>query len=475
MLEALEDFDNKPAFLINDNTISIKDRTKLIKEHANISNVYSPIQYIKENECVFNVNGQFYVKKGNTLAKLSEEYVPQLSESFIALCQLVNDPHVSINENYITLVGNDKVANIFENHIEINGNKETKESLRDLNEMSLRYDFDTNFFVMASCLAENFNNIANVNFAKHIALNEDAGVNVDLFNLNGNIFVNAVNEEMLKATFYHNVNPIQCRNLINNHMGINVASLFEELIPSQDKLYLRLNETKSEYEASIAKYEATIEKLKKAKEEDISEDSEKKLDAAIEAAQAKVDELKKEYKDWQDDVDKVTKPDSKSEDADKDEDIEDDNTEVEKSNEPIDAEDVEAVKADLSTPLSQEAGDLSISDDEFDSYLEGDSEVPGDEMDPTDVNMAHHALAGDGRENEEPNPDELADPMGDDEISAEDGEATLTPVDTDDEDPFDAEIGGDEEELPLVMKKKLIQTNQLILKVTKKLLKNQLM
>ena len=448
MLEALEDFDNKPAFLINDNTISIKDRTKLIKEHANISNVYSPIQYIKENECVFNVNGQFYVKKGNTLAKLSEEYVPQLSESFIALCQLVNDPHVSINENYITLVGNDKVANIFENHIEINGNKETKESLRDLNEMSLRYDFDTNFFVMASCLAENFNNIANVNFAKHIALNEDAGVNVDLFNLNGNIFVNAVNEEMLKATFYHNVNPIQCRNLINNHMGINVASLFEELIPSQDKLYLKLNETKSEYEASIAKYEATIEKLKKAKEEDISEDSEKKLDAAIEAAQAKVDELKKEYKDWQDDVDKVTKPDSKSEDADKDEDIKDDNTEVEKSNEPIDAEDVEAAKADLSTPLSQEAGDLSISDDEFDSYLEGDSEVPGDEMDPTDVNMAHHALAGDGRENEEPNPDELADPMGDDEISAEDGEATLTPVDTDDEDPFDAEIGGDEEELP---------------------------
>ncbi len=448
MLEALEDFDNKPAFLINDTTISIKDRTKLIKEHANISNVYSPIQYIKENECVFNVNGQFYVKKGNTLAKLSEEYVPQLSESFIALCQLVNDPHVSINENYITLVGNDKVANIFEDHIEINGNKETKESLRDLNEMSLRYDFDTNFFVMTSCLAENFNNIANVNFAKHIALNEDAGVNVDLFNLNGNIFVNAVNEEMLKSTFYHNVNPIQCRNLINNHMGINVASLFEELIPSQDKLYLRLNETKSEYEASIAKYEATIEKLKKAKEEDISEDSEKKLDAAIEAAQAKVDELKKEYKDWQDDVDKVTKPDSKSEDTEKDDDIEDDNTEVEKSNEPIDAEDVEAAKADLSTPLSQEAGDLSISDDEFDSYLEGDSEVPGDEMDPTDVNMAHHVLAGDGKENEEPNPDELADPMADEELPAEGDEDTLTPVNTDDEDPFDAEISGDEDELP---------------------------
>lgn len=453
ILEELELFNNAPAFLVNDKTMSIKDRTRLIKEHANVSNVYSPVQYIKENECVFNVNGQFYVKKGNTLAKLSEEYIPQLSEKFISLCQLVNDPRVIMNEDHITLVGNNKIANIYESYIDINGNKESIESVRDLGEMQLKYDFDNNFFIMTSCLAENFDNIANVNFAKHIALNEDEGINIDLFNLSGNIFVNAVNESMLTSTFYHNVNPIQCRNLINNHMGINVSYLFEDLLPSQDKMYLKLNETKNEYEASIAKYEATIEKLKKAKEEDISEDGEKKLDAAIEAAQAKVDELKKEYKDWQDDVDKVTNPENnKDEKSEKDSDAEDsdnnqdDNTEEEKGNEPIDAEDVEAAKADLSTPLSQEGNDLSLSDDEFDTYLEGGSEVPGDEMDPTDVNMAHHALAGDGRENEEPNPDELEDPMGgEDELPADSEEDTLPQVNTDDEDPFDAEIGGDEE------------------------------
>ena len=450
ILEELELFNNAPAFLVNDKTMTIKDRARLIKEHANVSNVYSPVQYIKENECVFNVNGQFYVKKGNTLAKLSEEYVPQLSEKFISLCQLVNDPRVIMNEDHITLVGNNKIANIYESYIDINGNKESIESVRNLGEMQLKYDFDNNFFIMTSCLAENFNNIANVNFAKHIALNEDEGINIDLFNLSGNIFVNAVNESMLTSTFYHNVNPIQCRNLINNHMGINVSYLFEDLLPSQDKMYLKLNETKNEYEASIAKYEATIEKLKKAKEDDISEDGEKKLDAAIEAAQAKVDELKKEYKDWQDDVDKVTNPENnKDEKSEKDSEAEDnqndDNTEEEKGNEPIDAEDVEAAKADLSTPLSQEAGDLSVSDDEFDSYLEGGSEVSGDEMDPTDVNMAHHALAGDGKENEEPNPDELGDPMKDEELPAEDGEEPLPQVNTDDEDPFDTEIGNDEE------------------------------
>lgn len=455
ILEELEMFNNTPAFLVNDKTMSIKDRARLIKEHANVSNVYSPVQYIKENECVFNVNGQFYVKKGNTLAKLSEEYIPQLSEKFISLCQLVNDPRVIMNEDHITLVGNNKIANIYESYIDINGNKESIESVRNLGEMQFKYDFDNNFFIMTSCLAENFNNIANVNFAKHIALNEDEGINIDLFNLSGNIFVNAVNESMLTSTFYHNVNPIQCRNLINNHMGINVSYLFEDLLPSQDKMYIKLNETKNEYEASIAKYEATIEKLKKAKEEDISEDSEKKLDAAIEAAQSKVDELKKEYKDWQDEADKVTNPennkDEKSEkdsNADDSDNNQDDNTEEEKGNEPIDPEDVEAAKADLSTPLSQEAGNLSISDDEFDSYLEGDAEVPGDEIDPTDINMAQHALDGDGEENEEPDSDELEDPMNtedNNELPTEDSDNTLSQVNTDDEDPFDAEVSDDEE------------------------------
>lgn len=388
MMEELERFNDKPAFLLNDATMTIKDRANLIKEHANVSNLYSPIQYIKDNECAFNVNGQFYIKKGNTLAKLSEEYIPDLKEKFIALCQLVNDPRVIMNEDHITVVGNGKIANIFESYIDINGNKESIESVRDLGNMQLKYDFDNNFFIMTSCLAENFDNIANINFAKHIALNEDEGISVDIFNLNGNIYVNTINESMLKSTFYHNVNPIQCRNLINNHMGINVSYLFEDLIPAQDKMYLKLNETKDEYEASIAKYEATIEKLKKAKEEDISEDSEKKLDAAIEAAQNKVDELKKEYKDWQDEVDKEINPENnKEKDVEDDEtsnaednkdskDTEDDNTDVEKSNEPIDADDVEAAKADLSTPLSQEDGkDLNISDDEFDSYLEGGKEV----------------------------------------------------------------------------------------------------
>ena len=429
ILNAVQFNDPEISATINEKTTAVKDQIKLIREDANVSPIYSPVQYIKENECIFNANGQFYVKKGNTLAKLSDEYLNQLSESFVSLCQLVNDPHVTINKDSITLVGTDKVANIYEGYAEINGNKETKETLRDLNEMYCKYDYDTNFFIMTSCLLENFNNIANVNFGKHIALNMNEGVNVDMFRLGNNIFVNAVNESMFKSTFYHNVNPIQCRNIINNHMGINVASLFEDLLPSQDKLLLKLNETKEEYESSIEKYETTIEKLKAAKEDCSSEENEKKLEAAIESAEKKVEELKKEYKDWQSkaeaatdaDKDEKTNDEAKAKKAAKDDqDLEDDpNTDVEKSNEPIDADEVDAVKAELSQPIRSEEiddeEDQTISDDEFDSYLDKDSEN-------TEVSMMHHALSGDGSENDVPDESDLDEPLKDgfDEVSVDD-------------------------------------------------------
>lgn len=375
LIEALSKDNCALVETLDEKSLAVKDKIKLIREDANVSSIYSPVQYIKENECVFNANGQFYVKKGNTLAKLNPEYINQLREDFIALAQLVNDPHVKINEDSITLVGNDKVATIYEGYVDINGCRETTDTLRDLNEMCMKYDFDTNFFIMASCLHENYNKIAKVDFAKHISLNANEGINLDMFRLGNNIFINTVNEDIDKSTFYHNVNPLQCRNIINRHMGINVASLFEDLIPSQEKILLKLNETKEEYEASIEKYENMISRLKKAKDECVSVDNEEKLDTAIESAETKLDELKKEYKQWQKDVKDNT---DKVDDDEKEN--QDDNTEVEEPNKPIDAKEVDDVKDELAQPLDndetsvEDEEDPTITDDEFDSYLNGDED-----------------------------------------------------------------------------------------------------
>lgn len=378
MLEAIE----RNSYLLNgadtieDKSLLIADKIKLVRENANISAIYSPVQYIRENECVFNANGQFYVKKGNSLAKLSNEYLNQLSETFVSLCQLINDPRVIINEDSIVLVSNDKIATIFEGYVDINGNRETTDTLRNLNEMCIKYDFDTNFFIMTSCLHENFDNIAKINFGKHISLNENSGINIDMFRLGNNIFINAVNEDVNKSTFYHNVNPLQCRNIINNHMGINVASMFEDLIPSQEKIMLKLNETKNEYEASIEKYESTIEKLEKAQSESLDAANQKKLNDAIESAKKKVDELKKEYKDWQKQVEKTTTAND---------DDDDENTDAQPTNEPLKDSEVDDAKPDLLEPLTtgEEGADVNeedpvISDDEFESFFD-DRELEDDD------------------------------------------------------------------------------------------------
>jgi len=360
MLNTLEMKNDVYGKSLSEKAMSINDKIKFVRQDANVSQIYSPVQYIKENESVFNANGYFFVKKGNTIATLPEEYLNQLSEKFLSLCQLVNDPHVTMFDDHIVLTGNDKIASIYEDHIDINGNTETKEALRNINEMAMKYDFDNNFFIMASCLCENFDNIAIINFGKHIELNHDNGVNVDMFRVGNNIYVNAVNENFMSNTFYQNVNPIQCRNLINKHMGINVASLFEDLIPSQEKILVKLNEAKSEYEESIAKYEESIQKLKDAKEKCISEDNIKKLDDALKSAEDKLKDLKEEYKEWQKKAKEATEvPESeetnekknKENDNSNSEETNDTNTEVEKGNEPIDAEDVEAAKAELTQPL----------------------------------------------------------------------------------------------------------------------------
>ena len=407
MLEAIDRDDTKAFNSLSEKALSIKDQIKMIRQNTTMSEIYSPIQYIKENECVFNANGQFYVKKGNNLAKLDEQYIPQLSEKFIALCQLVNDPRVSIDEDKIIFASNDKVAYIYEGYVDINGCRESRETLRNLNEMCMKYDFDTDFYITCSCLHENFNNIAHVNFAKHVSLNENSNINLDLFRLGNNIFINTVNEAVAQSTFYRDVNPIQCKNIINNHMGIGVASLFEDLVPSQDKIILRLNETQNEYESAISKYEATIEKLEKALESCSTDENKEKLENAIKTAKDKVTELKKEYKEWQKDVENETQGKSDEEKAkdkvDKEEVSGDGEPRKETTNEPLkDEDEVEAAMDDLTTPISDELEDegeaettddfeeeestegMNITDDEFKSFLKGGE----DEEDATEDDYA---------------------------------------------------------------------------------------
>lgn len=397
IIEAIELDDSKGNNTLSEQAIDVKDKIKLIRQNATISNLYSPVQYIKENESVFNIRGQYYVKKGNNISKIDESYVNNLSQKFVELCNLVNDPSVVINEDVITLSENGLIAEIHEGYADINGIRESQQTLRDLTGMQIKYqDSDANFFIKCSCLLENFNNIADINFAKHVSLNENAHINFDLFNLGDHIFINAVNEDIAHSTFYRDVNPIQCKNIINNHMGINVASLFENLIPSQEKIIMKLNETQNEYQTNIDKLEETIAKAKDALKTCTTDEGKKKLEKAIKSADEKLSNLKKEYKEWQKDVKKVTGEPTEDEDiVDDDEASDDGGTREETTDEPLTDKEVkdEEVKDELSIPITSDTvedtnteevedtedfdDDFTVTDDEFASYL-GDESTDDD-------------------------------------------------------------------------------------------------
>ena len=472
MFNVIYSDNSRRANELTEKALNIKDQINIIRENASVSNIYTPVQYVKENEAIFNVNGQFYVKKGNNIAVLEDKLVDQLDERFVELCRLVNDPHVEINEDHIILHSNDKYATIFEGYVDIYGHKESKETLRNLREMCMKYDdYDTNFYIMCSCLLENFNNIAKIDWAKHVTLNENNNINADLFKLDQNIFIATHNDAIGQHTFYRNVNPIFCKNKLNEHMGINVSSLFSDLLPSQDKIILKLNETKNQYEDSIEKYEDMIEKLNKALES-ASDENKEKLEKAIADAEEKLDDIKAEYKEWQKQADDVTGEDN-SDDSEDEDSKDDDTVTKENPNEPMSDEEVDASKDELSQPLSGEDGeseatdnfddeesDEGVTDDEFAKFLGSDSDDDSDDdYDDEDSegtgfdDAAANAIdADDDADDDETDFDDSDDDydsedvFGSDEDSDEDDEEAFKEVNFDD-DSNDSETTDDDEDI----------------------------
>ena len=466
MFNVIYSDNSRRANELTEKALNIKDQINIIRENASVSNIYTPVQYVKENEAIFNVNGQFYVKKGNNIAVLEDKLVDQLDERFVELCRLVNDPHVEINEDHIILHGNDKYATIFESYVDIYGHKESKETLRNLREMCMKYDdYDTNFYIMCSCLLENFNNIAKIDWAKHVTLNENNNINADLFKLDQNIFIATHNDAIGQHTFYRNVNPIFCKNKLNEHMGINVSSLFSDLLPSQDKIILKLNETKNQYEDSIEKYEDMIEKLNKALES-ASDENKEKLEKAIADAEEKLDDIKAEYKEWQKQADDVTGEDN-SDDTDDDETTDDGTVTKENPNEPMSDEEVDASKDELSQPLSGEDGDSEatdnfddeesdegITDDEFAKFLGSDSDDDEDSEGTGFDDAAANAIDADNDSDDDETDFEDSDDdydsddvFGSDEDSDDDSDEEAFKEVNFDDDTDDTESADDDEDI----------------------------
>lgn len=276
-----------------------------VNNYVHTEKVFSPVKYIKENECIFNVKGTYYNRKGNTITKLSKSSIEKLDESFKTLCNLINHPAVSIDDlsNSITIYEGKDSAKISESSIILNGNEVTVDEIDNIAHMSnLMNENKQGFYAAVKMINEKFDEIAYIDFVKRVAMNESNGKTVDVFRIKNNLFVATNDVKLGSSTFYRNVNPIQCRSYINEHMSLNVSPLFEDILPNQKAILEGVEEAKKEYETYI-------EDLKNKKKEFEAmrgecEGADADIDKAISIIDDDIADMEKDYEKYKKDTEK---------------------------------------------------------------------------------------------------------------------------------------------------------------------------
>lgn len=293
-----------------ESTVYLGESLEKLNSIAHTEKVFSPVKYIKENECVFNVKGTYYNRKGNTITKLSKSSIVNLDESFKTLCNLVNHPAVKINDldNTISIYEGADSAKIGETFIEINNKPVTGPELDNIASNShLMNEHKEGFYAAIKMINEKFNEIAYIDFVKRVALNESDDKSVDVFRIKNNLFVTTTDKRLGTSTFYRNVNPIQCRSYINEHMAINVSPFFEDILPNQHAICEGIEEAKKEYETYIEELKNKKEEFERMKDESDGADAD--IDKAIKLIDDEIADMEKDYDKYKKDSEEFIKGD----------------------------------------------------------------------------------------------------------------------------------------------------------------------
>lgn len=285
------------------------------KNDVKITKIYSPIYSVSENECIFNVNGNFYNKKGNNISRISKANTTKLDDNFINLCNLINSKNVRINESdNIELTYGNKTAIISESSIFIDGKEYSNIELNEAKGISyITNDGYVNFYNTAEYLLENYNSIAYIDFVKSVKSNKE-NIGFDLFKLKESLYL-TTHDTIGNHTFYRNINPIQTVNIINEHMNMNVSNMFEELQSDNKKIQHEIDETKKSYESYIEELQERKAKLEACKEGADSEDV-ANVEEAIKIVEEELEKTKNDYKEYQKTSDKFLNGDEGETDSD---------------------------------------------------------------------------------------------------------------------------------------------------------------
>ena len=288
------------------NLVSL-DASELQLEHVNescdIEKIYSPILYLGENEAIFSIKNNYYIKKGNNISVLNEAITQNLDPEFKQLCEALAQDNIVIKNDTITIYEGEHKAIIAENSLNIDGEEWDSHKFNEAVQVA-NYTGLGHFLNTVNLIKTNFNEIAEIDFAKRVYLKENEGYAADVFKLRDNVSIATFNPEMGKNTFYRNINPIQAKNVMLEHLKFDVSSLFKSLLPNEKKILAEINETKKEYNKYIQHLQDKINNINSLNEEfhsPVNQD-------VIKVLEEELYDVQNEFKDYLNSVEEYTKP-----------------------------------------------------------------------------------------------------------------------------------------------------------------------
>jgi hypothetical protein len=266
-------------------------------DNAFVSNIYSPV-IITEKEEFFAVHGKAYVKRGNTIRPLTEEETRSLPEDFTFISSFLNQSNVEVSENRIKIFSRDKKVELVEESqdlsIHINGKKVSRQDFNNVYLNAGIFRFEERGVISAvSKIAENWDTIFHLDFAKSIVPKGIPSRRADIFKLGDKTYIHTVDGVMKESKFYPDCNATQSRNLILEFATFDLGLTYKDFLLDEERKINSLEEKRKEYVEAIDYLNAKKTLLESIEDSDVRESDEVK--DLVYAIDEEMSTLKNEY------------------------------------------------------------------------------------------------------------------------------------------------------------------------------------
>jgi hypothetical protein len=236
---------------------------------SSVSRIYSPVLF-ENGRTFFYIGESVFEATENDLIKLTEGQVSSLPSDYIKLIGISKKPHVSINENGISIKFGKKIVRLVEENekVEVYLGKDKlrfneSASLAKILGLESGSYFGVNESEVVNdtmVLYNNYSNIVELDFAKNISSNIYEGVCINLFKWNNQIYVQKINRGMNENSIFR-VNGTQAVSIVKSYLRYDISEGLTDFLDNENKIKSVMINDRNKVLENISRVENEIFKL----------------------------------------------------------------------------------------------------------------------------------------------------------------------------------------------------------------------